>query len=151
MSDQIELPRAAVGRRLGSSALDAGLLYAGLIVMSIPIPALACVDFMIAPIIATAWLIRDLKGGQLSPGKQMGHFQIVDINTGELASNAQCVGRNAYYAILNFVAIIPFLEMINLGFFALVMAVDVVIMITRPDNRRIGDLMAGTQVVPTKS
>ena len=119
-----------------------------------PITALGYVTALIAklilPVLAIYWGVRDLNGGRYSPGKLLGQFRVVDITSGQIADTKQCLLRNSYYVLLIILAALPFWDFFNMFLVTLVMCIDLLVMIASPTNRRIGDLIAKTQVVPIK-
>lgn len=73
-------------------------------------------------------LVRDCLGG-ISPGKLLLGIRVVDFKTGEAIGPAKSFLRNWIY-------LLPFAGLVELA-----------VASTRPDKRRLGDLVAGTVVV----
>jgi len=144
------LPAAPVGRRLATSSLEYILLMIGIIAIAASGALTAFASHLVLPILAVYWGVRGLKGGRYSPGKRLGRFRVVDAKTGQLATDKQCVLRNSYYVALILLAALPFWSFFNMFLVGLVMLLDVTIMIATPENRRIGDMIAGTQAVPVE-
>jgi len=146
-----KMPRAAVGRRLAASGLECFLLFAIVVGLSLAAPFTGFLLELLVPLFAVLWLVKDLKGGEFSLSKRLGEFRVVDLSTGEIASTTQSLLRNSYYFVLILLSAVPIVEWATLSLVALLMMIDVMIMVLSPHNRRVGDLIANTQVVPIRS
>ncbi len=144
------IPPAPVTRRLATAGLEYLLLVGSLAAIVFFGYLTALVAKLALPVVAIYWAIRDLHGGKYSPGKQLGHFRVVDATTGEVASQQACVLRNSYYVVLIILAALPFWDFFNMILVCVVMLIDVLVMIATPNNRRLGDLLAKTQVAPIR-
>lgn len=65
-----------------------------------------------------------------------------------MASSWQALLRNGYFILLLLLMVLPGGEFFGALFFPLLILMDVLMIIASPDGRRLGDLLAGTQVVP---
>jgi uncharacterized RDD family membrane protein YckC len=144
------LPAAPVGRRLATSGLEYFLMFAALSLVTLLSIPTAFLSKLLLPFLAIYWCLRDLNGGKFSPGKRLGRFRVVSLETGQTASNFSCVLRNSYYVILIILAAVPFWDFFNMGLVTMVMILDLIVMIATPNNQRLGDLIAKTQVVPVR-
>lgn len=145
----LRFPKAAVGRRVASGALDYIVLIILIAVVNVLAPfTVYLLDFLAMPLVAAYWACRDLGGGRYAPGKLIGGFQVLDVTTGDVVGWKQALARNSYFVVLILLSAIPVVEWANMGLVALVMVVDVIVMLANPDGRRLGDMIAGTQVVP---
>ena len=118
VSDQ--RPKADVGRRLMAAGIDEGLVT--LVLGIVSVGALGTVYF----------IAQDCVGGQSLGRRAVGQF-LVDYETGRIVEPVKA-------AIRNLVAFLFALTTIGL-------LVDLLLMILRPDGRRVADLLIGTQVV----
>ncbi|MEM1207256.1 MAG: RDD family protein [Acidobacteriota bacterium] len=143
------LPKASTPRRLLGSGIEflaysmaagfftaVGLAFGGLL-------GLLWVPLMLAVVAS-----RDLNSGSFSLGKRIGSMRVVDIQTAEAASNVQALTRNSYYLVLIFLMIVPLAKIAVEGFFLMLVAIDTMMVIASDRGRRLGDFLAGTQVVP---
>ena len=151
MSEAISLPKASVGRRVAASGLETLLLFSGMVLFSALAPITVFITEIFCVLLALMWGLKDLNGGAWSLSKRLTSTRVVDRATGEIPSNGRLVLRNSYYLVLCLLSALPILEWATLGLVGLVMVVDLLIMVATPDNRRIGDFLANTQVVPVKS
>ena len=154
-------PEYDSSRRIWGGVADGGLLVflAGLVVgltfllALIPYVGWACIlpAQLFLPVCVALWaLLRDLNGGRFAPGKRVSHSVIVDVRTGEVASNMQCIGRNSYYALIALFACwtCACSFMVGMPLLWLVSVVDGILLATSERNQRFGDFLAGTRVVP---
>lgn len=146
----VRLPPAPVSRRLASSGLDYGIMYGALIAIILSGYFTAMVGNAFVVVLAAYWAVRDLQGGRFSPGKRLARFRVVSAETGEVASPMSSVLRNSYMIVLILLAAAPFLNWLDSAIVFLVMIVDIIVMVASPNNQRIGDLIAKTQVVPIR-
>ncbi len=151
MSEAISLPKASVGRRVAASGLETLLLFSGMVLFSALAPITVFITEIFCVLLAILWGLKDLNGGAWSLSKRLTSTRVVDRATGEIPGNGRLVLRNSYYLVLCLLSALPILEWATLGLVGLVMVVDLLIMVATPDNRRIGDFLANTQVVPVKS
>ena len=99
---------------------------------------------------AIYWAVKDTDGGRRSLGKRIGGMRVVDAATGKAASTGQALTRNSYFVVACLIAVIPGIEVIGWALFALAVAVDSALILQDGGGRRLGDRLAGTQVLPTK-
>ena len=92
-------------------------------------------------------VLRDARGGAFSLGKRIGSLRVVDAGTGLAASQAQGFGRNSYYIILLALMMLPAVEFLLIWVFKMLVFLDVLMILASPHGRRLGDFLAGTQVV----
>ncbi len=91
--------------------------------------------------------MRDLNAGAFSLGKRVGGLRVVDLRSAQPPSNPQALLRNSYYLALVFLMLIPVVKYPIAGLFFTVLVLDTLMVIASPTGRRIGDHLAGTQVV----
>jgi uncharacterized RDD family membrane protein YckC len=146
-----ELPKSRTLPRLLCSGTEFGIYFiavlfiAGLDVLSAGVAGLLCL-----PLAALIGL-RDVSAGTFNLGKRISNMRVVDCRTGQPASNLQALGRNSYYCGLLLVAAFPLIDMATSPMFALFSALDVIAIISNPKGRRLGDFVAGTQIVGARS
>ena len=146
---QVSLPKASIARRL----LGSGIEY---LAYSMTIAIFSFFGFFTGGLLGLVWVplvfvlvaLRDLNGGAFSPGKRVGNLRVVDLRSARPASNFQALARNGYYLGLVLLMIVPLLKYLVQGFFFLFLVVDVMMIVASPGGRRLGDYLAGTQVVP---
>lgn len=145
---ELTLPKASVGRRVAASGLETFLLLLCMVGLSAIGPLTVFLSEIFCVLLAILWGVKDLGGGAYSLSKVLTRTRVVDKITGEMPSPDRLILRNSYYLVLCLCSAIPFVEWATLSIVAIVMMVDLLVMISSPDNRRIGDFIAGTQVVP---
>jgi uncharacterized RDD family membrane protein YckC len=144
------LPKSKTAPRLLCSGAEFGgyfiaaLLIAGMDVLSAGLAGLACLP------LAVLIGLRDVSAGSFNPGKRISNVRVVDYRTGKSASNLQALGRNSYYCGLLLVAALPLIDVATSPLFASFVVLDVIAIISNPKGRRLGDFIAGTQVVGTR-
>ncbi len=143
------LPKAPLSRRLAGDGLEVTVL----VVLEIVGTILGYVTFGITGILSsvigmTYMACKDLNHGSYSLGKLIAHTRVVDQATGELASNKQAFIRNSYYVFGWLLACLPFVGFIGQILVFLALIVDVLMVLAHPRGLRLGDFLAGTQVVP---
>ena len=155
----VKLPDTTIGRRLGASGLE----YLGFLVAEILTGSLIGL-LSVVPIVGTLagvligglfslcgaiyWAVKDTSGGRRSLGKRIGGMRVVDCETGRDASALQAVTRNSYFILACLIAIIPGVEVIGWVMFAAAVALDSALILQDDGGRRLGDRLAGTQVLP---
>jgi len=145
------LPRAPRGRRL----LGAGLEY---VTYEVGLAAIAFISFMTVGVgdaaVALPLLIliaiRDSRSGLFSIEKRFAHLRVVKAGSGQPIRDLDGLKRNFYYLIPPLVALLPFLPLdyLVVSIFQALLILDILMILFRQDGRRLGDLLAGTQVVP---
>ncbi|MFT4627103.1 MAG: hypothetical protein ACI8PZ_005784 [Myxococcota bacterium] len=157
----VQLPDTTIGRRLGASGLEyvaflvAEILTGSLIGALSVVPVVGTlVGVVIGGVFsllgAIYWTVKDTAGGRRSLGKRVGGMRVVDAATGKDASVAQAITRNSYFILACLIAIIPGVEVIGWALFAIAMAVDSALILGDGGGRRMGDRLAGTQVLPRR-
>jgi uncharacterized RDD family membrane protein YckC len=144
------LPKAAMHRRLLGSGIEfaAYALYACVISIPAAFSGVAGIFFLFLIILI---VLRDFNAGACSIAKRVGHMRVVNVKTGQSASNTQAFVRNSYYLALSFVAIFSWMGVfVVLFFFWMFIALDIMMILANPRGRRLGDLLAGTQVVEAR-
>lgn len=147
-----ELPKAKTIHRLLGSGIE-------FIAYSVAKSVITILDLF--PVFGLLYLLligllvlRELSGGAFSIAKRLGHLRVVDRRTGRPASIVQAAARNSYYIgflLLALINPIPFLDFLPLLLSMLFMLLDVMMIATSPHGRRLGDILAGTQVVQARS
>ena len=148
------LPRVEVKRRLKGSGVEFGALMAidlaGLLIgffLGFGIGGL--ITGLVTGIVMLVYMIvRDLNGGRYSFGKRWVKMKVVDVKELKPASNAQAVLRNITYIVALLGVFLDPTYVIGWGFVLALVAVDLLLIWRSPQGRRLGDLIAGTQVVP---
>jgi len=146
------LPKANSTRRF----LGSGIEYVG---YCICVWIITVLDFFSGGILGIFSLflvglifLRDFNGGAFSISKRVSRMRVVDYRTGQATSNTQALLRNSYYLVLPIIAaFIPYLDTVTSILFMFFVGLDVMMILASPQGRRLGDLLAGTQVVETKS
>jgi uncharacterized RDD family membrane protein YckC len=95
-------------------------------------------------------VLRDLNQGAFSIARRTSLTKLVDEQTGRPASNSQVIVRNSYYLLL--LLLLAFLPMSDclIALILLFLVLDCVMIVAGPRGRRLGDILAGTQVVHAK-
>lgn len=146
----VRLPRAKAGRRLAGSGIEYAAYVAGVLVLSVmSVVTAGILDALLAPLVVLVIAIRDVRSGLFSIGKRIAGLRVVQIGTGQPATNAQAVMRNSYYLGLTLLMMLPVIVLDGLAatLFGLCVVIDVLMIIATEDGRRLGDRLAGTQVV----
>ena len=151
MSNALELPKASVMRRAAASGLETASLVFLLVVFSALAPFTLALTEILCVLLALYWGAKDFEGGKWSLSKRLTVTRVVDRATGEIPPPKQLLLRNSYYLVLCLLSAIPLIEWATLSLVVFVMFVDLIVMVATPDNRRIGDFLANTQVVPVES
>ncbi len=146
---QVSLPKASTARRL----LGSGIEY---LAYSMTITIFSIFGLLTGGLLGLLWVplvfvliaLRDINGGTFSPGKRVGNLRVVDLRSARQASNFQALVRNGYYLGLVLVMFVPLLKFVAEVFFFLFLVIDVMMIVASPGGRRLGDYLAGTQVVP---
>lgn len=97
---------------------------------------------------AAFFALRDRGGGRFSPGKRLAGFVVVDAATGGSPSPRQALIRNAPATAGFALAIVPGLELTGWALLLASASLDLALILVGPGARRLGDLLAGTRVVP---
>jgi uncharacterized RDD family membrane protein YckC len=145
------LPKPSTPRRL----LGSGIEYVAYVLCATVITVLDFVSVgvagLLALVLAALVVLRDCNAGALSIAKRVSQMRVVDRRTGRPASNLQGLVRNGYYiALLVVAAFIPWFDAISWFLFLLFIGLDIAMILANPRGRRLGDLLAGTQVIEAR-
>ncbi|HKH47270.1 MAG TPA: RDD family protein [Thermoanaerobaculia bacterium] len=145
------LPKPSTPRRL----LGSGIEYVAYVFFTWVVTFLdsltAGIAGLLALIVAGLVMLRDCNAGALSIAKRVSQMRVVDRRTGQPASNLQGLVRNGYYfGLLVIAAFVPWFDWISSGLFMAFIAVDIAMIVANPRGRRLGDLLAGTQVIEAR-
>jgi uncharacterized RDD family membrane protein YckC len=146
------LPKASPSRRLLGSGIEyvAYLICVGIITL---LDAVSAGLFGLLSIVVLVLIVlRDFNAGAFSLSKRVSQMRVVTMSSGKSASNAQALIRNGYYLVLLALsAALPWIDWITSILFMLFVILDVMMILASPKGRRLGDLLAGTQVVEARS
>lgn len=137
----IVLPKANIFRRLLGSGVEFIVYIFAIPAMNIGFFGPGC--FVLLIVLALV-LLRDFNAGHFNIAKRVSQMRVVQWQSGQAASNVKSFLRNSYYLVLFAIAYVPFFGWIPLAF---VITLDIMMIIANPRGRRLGDLLAGTQVV----
>ncbi len=96
-------------------------------------------------------VLRDFNNGAFSIAKRVSQMRVVDWGTGRSPSNIQAFLRNSYYIGLLLLAVIPAIDCIFASLFMLFITLDITMILASHQGRRLGDLLASTQVIEARS
>ncbi len=98
-------------------------------------------------------VLRDCNAGAFNIAKRVTRMRVVDLRTGQPSSNLRGLVRNVYYLALALLAVIlpPGLDILPWVLFLLFIGLDVMMIVASPKGRRLGDVLAGTQVIQERS
>jgi len=147
---RIELPKATTHRRLLGSGIEFGAYVTGAWVIAV-LDFITGLMGLLCLVLFGLIVLRDCNAGLFSIAKRIGSMRVVHSQTGLPASNAQALLRNSYYLALLLIAILPLVDLATSPMFTLFVFVDMVMIIANPKGRRIGDFLAGTQVIDARS
>jgi uncharacterized RDD family membrane protein YckC len=145
------LPKASTPRRL----LGSGVEYVAYIIFATIIYILGnltggLLGFLYLLLICLI-VMRDFNAGAFSIAKRISQMRVVNASTGQAPSNAKAIFRNSYYLGLPLIAMIPYLGgPLALIFFMMFASIDIMMILASPRGRRLGDFLAGTQVVEAR-
>jgi len=141
---KVLLPKADMTRRLGGSGIE----FLTLIALEIASAFLLPIGIVMSILAAIYMAVKDQGGGRFSIGKRIAHTRVVDAETGEVPDPLRLFLRNSVFVAAWVIAVIPGVEIFGWGLLALAGLVDLLMVIADPLGRRLGDRIAGTQVVP---
>ncbi len=144
LGQAVVLPRADLARRLGASGLEFLILFGLEVASAIIVP----VGMALSLLAGTYFAVKDLGGGRYSLGKRIARTRVVDAETGAVPPAARLVMRNAHLALGFWLSVIPGLEVLGWALLLLGGTIDLLMLVADPQGRRLGDRIAGTQVVP---
>lgn len=144
----IALPKAGAVRRLAAAGVEFMIYLLALWVVIVISVMTSFVFGIVGPVLVCALVaVRDLRGGAYSLNKRIAGLRVVDVKTGLAAGTAQALMRNSYYLALLLVMAFPAVELLAVWPFKMLIAIDVLLVLVNPAGRRLGDFIAGTQVV----
>jgi uncharacterized RDD family membrane protein YckC len=149
-TDMVLAPRPPLARRLGGSALELSTLVALEVVGTLLMGVTVGVSSAITSLLAAVYMgVKDLDGGRFSFGKRAVGTRVVDVKTLQRASAGKCFLRNLPWVLFWALAVVPVIgDFIGWSLLGVMTVLDVGMIIATPTGRRLGDLLAGTQVVP---
>lgn len=139
---------APLHRRFGEGGIDFLALFALDVAGAVLAPLTLTASGVLPALVGAAyWSVRDLEGGRYSVGKRLTGLELVDAQTGKPATPQQALIRNSMYIVGWLLAAVPD-PLGILGWFVLGLAVlvDVVLVVGHPSRRRLGDVLAQTEV-----
>lgn len=137
------LPPAHRFRRLLGSGIEFLVYAIALPFMSLA-PGPGCLIFLVLIFLI---LMRDFNAGAFSIAKRVSRMKVVHWRSGQPAGKLQSFLRNSYYIVLLPVALVPVYGVVFWPIFLFFVAVDIIVLVASPQGRRLGDFLAGTQVV----
>jgi uncharacterized RDD family membrane protein YckC len=149
-SSLLVVPRPPLVRRLGGSALEYVTLIVveiiGTLLMGFTFGASGAISSLIGAIYMS---VKDLDGGRFSFGKRAVGTRVVDVKTLQRVSAGKAFLRNLPWVLAWLIAVVPVIgDSIGLPLIGLLALLDVGLIAMTPTGRRLGDFLAGTQVVP---
>jgi len=143
------LPKASLVRRLLGSGIEYFVYCMAIFLFSVIglFASGGLFGILWVPLMLAMVGLRDLNAGTFSLGKRVGNMRVVDRRTALPASNSQALLRNSYYLVLVTLMLVPIVKFVFEGFFFVLMITDAMMVIASPTGRRLGDHLAGTQVV----
>lgn len=146
----VSLPRASVGRRLAGSGVEY-MAYSAVMGVLTVFSIVMVLDLVLVPFLALFIAVRDVSSGRYSVAKRIGRMRVVQLGTGLPATDRQALVRNSYYIVLATLMVLPIgLDTLAATLFYACVAVDLLMIAGSSDGRRLGDHLAGTQVVHVK-
>lgn len=146
------LPKASTARRFLGSGIEYIAYCIGVWVITLLDLVSGGILGILALFLAGLIFLRDFNGGAFSISKRVSRMRVVDYRTGHATSNTQAIVRNSYYLVLPIIAtFIPLLDTVTSIFFMLFIGLDIMMVMASPKGRRLGDLLARTQVVEARS
>jgi uncharacterized RDD family membrane protein YckC len=148
---ELSLPKASASRRLVGSGIEYVAYLAGVWVVAFLDLISTGLMGLAAVVLFGLIVLRDCNAGTFSVSKRVSHMRVVDWRTGQSASNTQALVRNSYYLGLLLLALLPWIDLVTSPLFTLFIVIDVLMILANPKGRRLGDFLAGTQVVEARS
>jgi uncharacterized RDD family membrane protein YckC len=141
------LPKAETPRRLLGSGIEFIVYVAcGWVIVGLEILSAGLLG-LLSLVLVLLVVLRDFNAGAFSIAKRVSRMRVVDRQTRAPASNVQALIRNGYYLGLLVLTVFPFIDIPVLFFFKLFIILDILMILSSPTGRRLGDLLASTQVV----
>lgn len=149
--EQLTLPKARPVPRLAASGIEFMIYVVALWAVLVLSALTGLVAGIVLPLLLCAVVaIRDLRGGMYSLSKRLAGLRLVDAKTGLAASNAQGFARNSYFIVLLLLMALPAVEFFAAVPFKMLVVIDGLLVMVNPAGRRLGDFLAGTQVVSVR-
>ncbi len=148
-TDMVLVPRPPLPRRLGGSALELSTLVVLEIIGTLLMGVTFGVSGAITSLLAALYMgVKDLGGGRYSFGKRAVGTRVVDATTLQRASAGKCFLRNLPWVLFWALAVVPVIgDFVGWSLLGVMALLDVGLIVAPPTGRRLGDLLAGTQVV----
>lgn len=148
----LALPKADLPRRFGGAALEVLTFFVLDVFGALASPFTFFLSgAFTALLVASYVVVKDFDGGSMSAGKRIASTRVVDITTGNPATRRQALIRNSYLVLGWLCAVLPDpIGLIGWVIVAFCIVLDVLMVIASPRGLRLGDRLAGTQVVPMK-
>jgi uncharacterized RDD family membrane protein YckC len=128
--------------RLGAYGIDIVIFWAINVFTIIPI-----LGDLVDIVVLCYMFLRDITGASL--GKRVFGLRVIDKASGGPATAGQCICRNLFFAIPLVVELFPVVGFfVGSGLIIAVMLVELVMLLST--GERLGDKLAGTQVVSTR-
>lgn len=144
----LSLPKAKAVPRLAAAGIEYLLYLVGIWLVITFSLATGLVAGLIGPLpLSVLVALRDFRGGALSISKRVAGLRVVDRKSGLVASNFQALIRNSYYVLLLLLMALPGGEFVAVWPFKMMVVTDGLLILVNPRGRRLGDFLAGTQVV----
>lgn len=144
-------PKAETSRRLLGSGIEFIVYVAcGWVILFLDLLTAGLLGLLSLALVVLV-VLRDFNAGAFSIGKRVSRMRVVDWRTGGPASNVQALIRNGYYLGLLTLMVLPWVDMPVMFFFKLFIALDILMILSSPKGRRLGDILAGTQVINARS
>lgn len=145
-------PKSDTGRRLLGSGIEYFAYVAGAWAITLLDSITGGILGFLAVLLVCLVVLRDFKGGAFSIAKRVSQMRVVDLRTGQAASNAQALLRNGYYLGLLFIAaVLPWIDWLSSALFTMFVVLDIAMIFASRRGRRLGDFLARTQVVGSRS
>lgn len=148
----LSLPSASKSRRLIGSGIEYSAYLAGVWVIAfLDLISAGLLGLLAAMALIGLIVLRDCNAGAFSISKRVSSMRVVDWRTGQPATNTQALLRNSYYLVLLTVSLLPITDLVTSPIFTFFVAVDLLMILANPKGRRLGDQIAGTQVVEART
>jgi uncharacterized RDD family membrane protein YckC len=145
------LPKPSTPRRLLGSGIEYIAYSTGIWVVAALDVSSGGILGLSALIVAALIILRDFNAGRFSISKRVSNMRVVDWRTGQTASNGQALLRNSYYFGLPLLAaFLPFFDLLSSPLFMMFVTLDIMMILANHQGRRLGDFLAGTQVVEAR-
>lgn len=146
----IKYAKPSTTRRLLGAGLEFALYDAtAVVVVVVSLLTFGVADFVAALVMILLISVRDSNSGLFSLEKRLGRMRVIKKESGLPISNLDAWKRNCYYLLGPLFALLPFLPLdyAAMSLFQMFLLLDLAMIVFRDDGRRLGDFLAGTQVV----